>query len=128
MDSSNKLPLQELQNNKVKSLNLNGNRRVVASFHSHSYSAKNIGTEAAIELFEVLKSNSSLTALFLSRTRLVASLLLTCYVTGNQIDPEGAIILSEALKVNSSLASLDLSCTSCCFISFLTQYREQHWH
>jgi hypothetical protein len=63
--TSNKLPLQELKNNKITRLSLYGNYSF-APFHSHSNIDAHIGDEGAIKLSEALKSNTSLTSLDLS--------------------------------------------------------------
>ena len=80
----------------------------VASFHSHSSTDCVIGDEGAIKLSEALKSNTSLTLLYLSSNILVASFSFSLN-TGHEIDNEGAMKLAEALKSNSSLISLDLN-------------------
>jgi hypothetical protein len=76
-------------------------------FNSFSLNTGNsIRSEGAIQLSEVLKSNTSLTDL-----RLASKSLLLHFVslnTEDSIGNEGVIKLSEALKSNTSLTKLNL--------------------
>jgi hypothetical protein len=75
---SNLLPLLSLQRNEVEKLKLICNR-IVTSFRSHSNAAQNVGNEGVIILAEALKSNTSLTSLYLTSTKFVTSFILTHY-------------------------------------------------
>jgi hypothetical protein len=68
-----------------------------------------IGSEGVIKVAEALKSNSSLTTLYLYSNNLDAS-FNSHWITDANIDSEGAIKLSTALKLNTSLTSLDIVC------------------
>jgi hypothetical protein len=75
---------------------------------SFSYNTDNdIGTEV-IKLSEALKSNSTLTSLNLSGTKLIALFISFSPDTGNNIGTEGGIMLAEALKYNSTLTYLNI--------------------
>jgi hypothetical protein len=84
--------------------------------------AKKISNEGAAKLSEILKTNTSLTALNLHRTTTYCFVSFSLY-TGNNIGYEGALELCEALKSNSSLTALNLSGNS--FVSSLHPHKVQ---
>jgi hypothetical protein len=65
---------------------------------------------AIIEVFEALRSNSSLTALRVGSTGLFFISFSRYKGKGIKIPTAGIIKLSEALKSNSTLASLQINC------------------
>jgi hypothetical protein len=76
------LRLRQLKNKKfelsvLKELNKNGEldlcRKTCCAFHSHLNTDRNIGSEGAIVVAEVLKSNTTLKVLLLTCNKLIAS-------------------------------------------------------
>ena len=80
----------------------------------------NIGERGATSLSEALKSNTTLTELYLNgedkrkahkrQTSTTHSFSFIITSTGNKIGDRGATSLSESLKSNTTLTALNLSC------------------
>jgi hypothetical protein len=120
-----KLEMQELANclkhsNQIlPSLHLDSMVIELLHHYSQSKTGNYIGNEGVFPLFEALKSNPSLTSIWLFRNSVFDPFSFTLRAE-NHIGLEGAIKLSEALKFNTSLTSLNLNGNSP-FASFHSQ-------
>jgi hypothetical protein len=115
------LSLQELNENKLQSLNLCCNFKCCHRMSCSLNAGNDIGIEGVVKLAEALKSNTSLASLDLSCNNLMFG-SFSLY-TGCNIGTKGVTKLSEALESNSSLNSLNLSCNVHVASLILIEYR-----
>ena len=67
----------------------------------------NLGDERTERISEALKTNTSLTKLFVGSTEIQFNMFL-CNITDNKIGIEGVKAIGEALKTNKSLTQLNI--------------------
>jgi hypothetical protein len=75
-----------------------------------------IGDEGVRALAEALKTNKTVTSIYLGRKKCVCFCSIDIAHAGNQIGFEGATALAETLKTNKTLTLIDLWRKDLCFV------------